>query len=213
MRYQRKRSYRGGDDQSGVSVSPATPVSGASLSGATPTSGASPADSNSNTSLGSQPFNSFGFAHGASSAREAALLTQKNNNEMQHKLNKQSGGKRKSRSKSKRSRTMRKRSRSKSKSKSKQSKSKSKSKQSKSKSKRKSRRRSMHGGADAGIEVPTFPPIGGVKHAYSASDLSVGGNTTLIKGANDAKGDCYVNDTCNATAGGGSRRRRHRKRY
>jgi hypothetical protein len=73
-------------------------------------------------------------------------------------------------------------------------------------------KRSMYGGADTGIQVPTFPPIGGVTHAYSASDLSVGGNTTLVKGSNDAKGDCYVNDTCSDTAGGGSRRRRYRKR-
>lgn len=107
-----------------------------------------------NAILGSQPFKSFGFEHGASSAREAALLHEKNNNDMQQQLNRQSGG---------------------------------------------------------SIEVPTFPPIGGIKQAYSSSDLSIGGNTNLINGLNDAQSDCFATDTCKPTIGG-SRRRRNKRR-
>jgi hypothetical protein len=140
------------------------------------------------TTLGSQPFNSFGFENGATSPREAALLHEKNNNAMQHKMNQMSGGRRRSRSRSKR-----------------KSRSKHKRKRSGSKSKRTNKQR---GGT---IEVPTFPPIGGIKQAYSATDLSVGGNTNIVNGLNDAQGDCFATDTCPPTAGGARRKKKSRK--
>ena len=135
------------------------------------------------TTLGSQPFNSFGFENGATSPREAALLHEKNNNAMQHKMNQMSGG----RSKRKRSRSKHKHSRSKRKHK---------------------RTKKQRGGT---IEVPSFPPVGGIKQAYSATDLSVGGNTNIVNGLNDAQGDCFATDTCPPTAGGARRKKKSRK--
>ena len=123
------------------------------------------------TTLSSQPFNSFGFANGATSPREAALLHEKNNNAMQYKMNQMSGGKGK-RSGHKRS------------------------------------GRKQRGGT---IEIPSFPPIGGIKQAYSATDLSVGGNTNVVKGLNDAQNDCFATDTCPPTAGGARRKKKSRK--
>ena len=147
------------------------------------------------TTLGSQPFNSFGFENGATSPREAALLHEKNNNAMQHKMNQMSGGrskhKRKSGSKRKR------------KSGSKRKRSGSKRKHSRSK-----RTKKQRGGT---IEVPSFPPVGGIKQAYSATDLSVGGNTNIVNGLNDAQGDCFATDTCPPTAGGARRKKKSRK--
>ena len=142
------------------------------------------------TTLGSQPFNSFGFENGATSPREAALLHEKNNNAMQHKMNQMSGGSRRS-----------KRSRSRSKRGSKRS-------RSRSKRSRSKRTKKQRGGT---IEVPSFPPIGGIKQAYSATDLSVGGNTNIVNGLNDAQGDCFATDTCPPTAGGARRKKKSRK--
>jgi hypothetical protein len=130
-----------------------------------------------NTVLASQPFNSYGFENGASSPREAALLHEKNNSDMQHKLNQLSGGKRRSRSK----------------------------RRSMSMSKRKSIRKRKGGGS---IEIPTFPPIGGIKQAYSSTDLSIGSNTNLVSGLNSAENDCFATDTCTPTQGGAKRRSR-----
>ena len=138
-----------------------------------------------NTVLASQPFNSYGFENGASSPREAALLHEKNNSDMQHKLNQLSGGKRRSRSK--------RRSMSRSK------------RRSMSMSKRKSIRKRKGGGS---IEIPTFPPIGGIKQAYSSTDLSIGSNTNLVSGLNSAENDCFATDTCTTTQGGAKRRSR-----
>ena len=116
------------------------------------------------TTLSSQSFNSFGFANGATSPREAALLHEKNNNAMQHKMNQMSGGK------------------------------------------RSGYKRSGYKQRGGTIEVPSFPPIGGIKQAYSATDLSVGGNTNVVKGINDAQNDCFATDTCQSpTTVGGSK--------
>ena len=116
------------------------------------------------TTLSSQSFNSFGFANGATSPREAALLHEKNNNAMQHKMNQMSGGK------------------------------------------RSGYKRSGYKQRGGTIEVPSFPPIGGIKQAYSATDLSVGGNTNVVKGINDAQNDCFATDTCQSpTTAGGSK--------
>lgn len=123
-----------------------------------------------NTVLASQPFNSYGFENGASSPREAALLHEKNNSDMQHKLNQLSGGKRRSRSK------------------------------------RRNRSRLRKGGGT--IEIPTFPPIGGIKQAYSSTDLSIGSNTNLVSGLNAAENDCFATDTCTPAQGGSKRRSR-----
>ena len=121
------------------------------------------------TVLASQPFNSYGFENGASSPREAALLQEKNNSTMQHKLNQLSGGRRSSKGR---------------------------------------RSRSRGGGT---IEIPTFPPIGGIKQAYSSTNLSIGSNTNLVSGLNSAKNDCFATDTCTSTQGGS--RRRHRIKH
>ena len=149
------------------------------------------------TTLGSQPFNSFGFENGATSPREAALLHEKNNNAMQHKMNQMSGGKRGSKRGSRRS-----------KSRSRRSKSRSRSKRSRSKRSRSKHTKKQRGGT---IEVPSFPPVGGIKQAYSATDLSVGGNTNIVNGLNDAQGDCFATDTCPPTAGGARRKKKSRK--
>ena len=140
------------------------------------------------TTLGSQPFNSFGFENGASSPREAALLHEKNNNAMQHKLNQMSGGKRKrSGHRSKRSGS---------------------GKRSGHKRSSGKRTRKQRGGST--IDVPSFPPVGGIKQAYSATDLSVGGNTNIVNGLNDAQGDCFATDTCPPTSGGSSHKKKRR---
>jgi len=155
-----------------------------------------------------QPFNSYGFENGASSPRESALLHEKNNNAMQHKMNQMSGGKR---SRGKRSRGKRSRGK---RSRSKRSRSKrSRGKRSRSKRSGGKRSRKQYGGADV-IQVPTFPPVGGIKQAYSSTDLSVGGNTNLVKGVNDSQGDCFATDTCTQLAGGTkyAKRRRITKR-
>jgi len=126
------------------------------------------------TTLSSQSFNSFGFANGATSPREAALLHEKNNNAMQHKMNQMSGGKR--------------------------------SGYKRSGYKRSGYKRSGYKQRGGTIEVPSFPPIGGIKQAYSATDLSVGGNTNVVKGINDAQNDCFATDTCQSpTTAGGSK--------
>ena len=135
-----------------------------------------------NISLASQPFKSLGFGNGASSPREAALFHEQNSNDRQQQLNKMSGGKR---SRSKRSRGKR------------------------SRGKRSSGKRSrkQRGG---NIEVPSFPPIGGINQAYSATDLSIGGNTSMVAGINDAQGDCFATDTCQSTTGGTKRTKRRK---
>ena len=143
------------------------------------------------TTLGSQPFNSFGFEHGASSPREAALLHEKNNNAMQHKMNQMSGGKR---SGHKRSGHKRKRSGH---------------KRSGHKRSRNKRTKKQRGGDT--IQVPSFPPVGGIKQAYSATDLSIGGNTNIVKGLNDAQADCFATDTCPPTSGGSSHKKKRRQ--
>ena len=135
-----------------------------------------------NISLASQPFKSLGFGNGASSPREAALFHEQNSNDRQQQLNKMSGGKR---SRSKRSSGKR------------------------SRGKRSSGKRSrkQRGG---NIEVPSFPPIGGINQAYSATDLSIGGNTSMVAGINDAQGDCFATDTCQSTTGGTKRTKRRK---
>ena len=168
--------------------------------------------------LVAHPFNSFGFTNGAGSPREDALLHEKNNNALQHKLNRQSGGKR-----ARRSSTARRSSRTRRSSRAIRS-----SRTRRSSTARRSSRTKQRGGT---IEVPTFPPIGGIPQAYSTTDLSIGGNTNLVKGINDAQGDCFATDTCppapttpapttpapttpapaSATAGGARRRRRTHK--
>jgi hypothetical protein len=143
------------------------------------------------TTLGSQPFNSFGFENGASSPREAALLHEKNNNAMQHKMNQMSGGKRSSKRSGHRSkRSGHKRS---------------------SRSKRSSGKRTRKQRGGSTIDVPSFPPVGGIKQAYSATDLSVGGNTNIVNGLNDAQGDCFATDTCPPTSGGSSHKKKRRQ--
>ena len=175
-----------------------------------------------NISLASQPFKSLGFGNGASSPREAALFHEQNSNDRQQQLNKMSGGKRSrgkrssgKRSRSKRSRSKRsrgKRSRSK-RSRSKRSSGKrsrgkrSRGKRSRSKRSRSKRSRKQRGG---NIEVPSFPPIGGINQAYSATDLSIGGNTSMVAGINDAQGDCFATDTCQSTTGGTKRTKRRK---
>ena len=136
------------------------------------------------TTLGSQPFNSFGFENGASSPREAALLHEKNNNAMQHKMNQMSGGKRSGKRSGSSKRSGHKRSGHK-------------------------RTRKQRGGST--IDVPSFPPVGGIKQAYSATDLSVGGNTNIVNGLNDAQGDCFATDTCPPTSGGSSHKKKRRQ--
>jgi hypothetical protein len=56
------------------------------------------------------------------------------------------------------------------------------------------------------LEVPQFPPIGGIQTAYTTTDLSKLGNLVNITGASDAKNDCYATDSCPKE--GGARKRR-----
>jgi hypothetical protein len=153
------------------------------------------------TTLGSQPFNSFGFEHGASSPREAALLHEKNNNAMQHKMNQMSGGKRSGHKRSGHKRSGHKRSGHKRK--------RSGHKRSGHKRSRNKRTKKQRGGDT--IQVPSFPPVGGIKQAYSATDLSIGGNTNIVKGLNDAQADCFATDTCPPTSGGSSHKKKRRQ--
>jgi len=140
-----------------------------------------------NISLASQPFNSLGFGNGASSPREAALLHEQNSNDQQQQLNKMSGGKR---SRGKRSRGKR-----------------SRGKRSRGKRSRGKRSRKQRGG---NIEVPSFPPIGGINQAYSATNLSIGGNTNIVDALNQAQWDCHAKDNCETTTGGTKRTKRRK---
>jgi hypothetical protein len=80
-------------------------------------------------------------------------------------------------------------------------------KRSRGKRSRGKRSRKQRGG---NIEVPSFPPIGGINQAYSATDLSIGGNTSMVAGINDAQGDCFATDTCQSTTGGSKRTKRRK---
>ena len=69
------------------------------------------------------------------------------------------------------------------------------------------RSRKQRGG---NIEVPSFPPIGGINQAYSATNLSIGGNTNIVDALNQAQWDCHAKDNCETTTGGTKRTKRRK---
>lgn len=69
------------------------------------------------------------------------------------------------------------------------------------------------GGSTSAVEVPSFAPIGGIKLAYSSTDLSKDSNLTNLIGDVDATNDHWVYDVHPKTnVKGGTKKRRHVKK-
>jgi len=66
-------------------------------------------------------------------------------------------------------------------------------------------------GGEGGLEVPTFAPIGGREQPYSATNLSLAGNSVLLNGKSQASGDCYVRPGGCIQGGRGRMTRKHKR--